>query len=208
MGNNYCKICFEEIKNKSFHSLLFKNNLLCEKCFSQFHAKFIHFDIGEVKALAIYEYDDTIRNNLFVFKGNSDIELKDVFLDRYIWYLKFLYKGYIVVPVPSYQLEDDKRGFNHVVEMYNRLNLPIHKVLIKTKDIKQAKQSRAHRLEAIKNFDIRDVELLKNKKVLIVDDVYTTGASVRAAIELVKRGCPKKIAVLVIAKNVEKTHYP
>ena len=45
------------------------------------------------------------------------------------------------------------------------------------------------------------------KKVLVVDDVFTTGSSVRAVIDLIKQGKPKKIAVLVVAKNAEKTTY-
>ena len=131
-----------------------------------------------------------------------------MFLDRYYWYLRFLYHGYVIVPVPSYHLEDDKRGFNHVVEILYRLKLPMLKIIKKIKDVKQAKQNKKERLHAYKNFDITDLHLIRNKKVLIVDDVYTTGSSMRAAIDLVKKGKPKKIRVLVMAKNKEKTHYP
>ena len=208
MENQYCKICFNEIKDKSLHAMLFKHRFICDKCFKNFDAKFIHFKIDSIKGLSIYEYDDNIKNLIYVFKGSYDIELKDVFLDRYYWYLKFIYQGYVMVPIPSYHLEDDKRGFNHVVEIFNRLKLPMLKIIRKTKDVKQAKQHKKERLNALKNFEIIDLEKIRNKKVLIVDDVFTTGSSMRAAIELVKQGKPKQIQVLVIAKNKEKTHYP
>lgn len=208
MMNNYCKICFEEIKDKSLHALFFPHSQICEKCFHNFSPKFIHFNIGEIKGLAIYEYDANIKNLIYIFKGCSDIELKDVFLDRYYWYLRLRYHGYHIVPVPSYKLEDDKRGFNHVNEIFNRLKLPMLKIIEKTKDIKQAKQKRKDRLKAKKNFQITDIGIVRNKKILIVDDVYTTGSSVGAVIDLVRQGNPKIIAVLVIAKNILKTNYP
>ena len=107
----------------------------------------------------------------------------------------------------SFHLEDDKRGFNHVVEIYNRLKLPMLKIIEKTEDVKQAKQRKKDRLNAIKRFKINDASIVKDKKILVVDDVYTTGSSVKAVIDLVKQGKPKKIAILVIAKNIEKTTY-
>ena len=42
---NICKICFKEISDYSFFSLLNPNNNLCEDCFSKFSPKFIHFKI-------------------------------------------------------------------------------------------------------------------------------------------------------------------
>lgn len=197
----HCKICFEPIKDCSFHGLFFNQNELCESCFSKFKPKFIHFDISGVNGLAIYEYDQTIKDILFKFKGCYDIELKDTFLSRYYMYLKWLYAGYVIVPLPSYHIDDEVRGFNHVEEIYNRLNLPIIKVIEKYKKQKQATSSKKVRKQIINSFKVVGLERIKNKKVLIVDDVLTTGSSVKAAIKLVKAGKPKKIKVLVIAKN-------
>ena len=108
------------------------------------------------------------------------------------------------MPIPSYYLEDEKRGFNHVVELYNRLKLPMLNIMEKTENVKQAKLKKKDR-ENIKNrFKCNDLKAIKNKKILIVDDVYTTGSSVRAIIDLLKAGKPKKIEVLVMAKNILK----
>ena len=178
-----------------------KHSIICEECFAKFAPKFIHFRIEKIDGLAIYEYDQTIKDLLFTFKGCYDIELKDVFFDRFIWYLKLKYKGYVIVPLPSYYLDDERRGFNHVKEIYSRLGLKIENVLKKVKNVKQASLNREERSKAYENFKIEQPELLQNQKVLIVDDVYTTGSSVKAAIELVKQGNPKKISVLVVSKN-------
>ena len=198
-----CKICFEEIKDYSLFYIVNKESQICEKCFAKFRPKFINFHIGNIDALSIYEYDENIRELLFKFKGCYDIELKDVFLGRYINYLKVKYQGYYVVPLPSYHLDDEKRGFNHIQEIYNRLNLPMLKILVKIKNEKQAKKNKKERMNSQNNFEITDTNIVKSKKILIVDDVYTTGSSMNAAINLVKQARPRKISVLVIAKNIE-----
>ena len=109
-----------------------------------------------------------------------------------------------MVPIPSYFLDDEKRGFNHVIEIYSRLDLPILNIVKKTQNIKQAKLKKKEREKNKNRFKIEHLELLKNKKVLVVDDVYTTGSSMKTVIELVKKGKPKNIQVLVMAKNILK----
>ena len=204
---SYCKICFEEIKDNSLYNFTHLNSGICEKCFSNFKAKFINFNIGTIKALSIYEYDNNIQNLLFKFKGCYDIELAPVFLERYLTYLKLKFRGFHVVPIPSYYLDDEKRGFNHVVEIYNRLNFPMLKVLEKASATKQASKSKRKRMNTEKYFEIHEGESLTNKKILIVDDVYTTGSSIKAAIDLIRKYKPKEIRVLTIAKNIEKLTY-
>ena len=204
---SYCKICFEEIKDNSLYNFTHVHSQICEKCFSKFHAKFIKFNIGTIKGLSIYEYDTNIQNLLFKFKGCYDIELADIFFERYLPYLKLKFRGFYVVPIPSYYLDDEKRGFNHVVEIYNRLKLPMLKVLEKTSATKQASKSKRKRMDTSDYFAIHDGDSLTNKKILIVDDVYTTGSSVKAAISLIKKYNPKEIRVLTIAKNIEKLSY-
>ncbi len=200
----HCKICFEPINEISFYGTISKNNIICESCFSMFKAKFIHFNIDSIKGLSIYEYDDTIKDLLFKFKGCYDIELKEIFLSRYYSYLRIIYHDYYLVPVPSYYMDDERRGFNHVVEIYSGLKLPMLKIIEKTQNHKQAKSKRKERISSKKNFKLVDSKQIYRKKILIVDDVYTTGSSVRAVIDLIKPFKPKKISVLVVAKNVLK----
>ena len=130
----------------------------------------------------MYDYDDLIQSTLYQFKGCFDIELSGVFLDYFRWYLHFKYLDYVIVPAPSSKENDSERGFNHVIEIFKHLRL-------KRKNIKD--------ILAIKNVN------LTNKKILIVDDVCTTGSTIKAMIELVKSKHPKTIKVLVMSKTID-----
>ena len=49
---------------------------------------------------------------------------------------------------------------------------------------------------------IDDVDL-SNKKILLVDDVYTTGSTIKSMIKLVKQKGAKKIKVLLMLKTID-----
>ena len=182
-----------------FH--LLTNCNVCSHCLRELDAKFISFKVDKYKALAIYEYDDRIKSLLYQFKGCFDIEIADIFLIRYVRELKIMYEGYVVVPIPSYKEDDEIREFNHVVEMFKILKLKMAPLLIKTKKIKQADRSLKERQEINKYLELTNQTELKGKKVLLVDDVYTTGSTMKAAINLVEQCHPKKIEILVMSKS-------
>ncbi len=200
---NHCKMCFKEINDNSFYNIIHKDNLLCESCFSTLKARFIKFKINNIEALSIYEYDETIKKLIYTFKGCYDYELKDMFLNRYKTYLKLKYWGYSLVTIPSSDVDDQKRGFNHVKEMFSLLKMNRLEVLEKCSREKQSSKCSKDRLKIDEILISKNIEQVKNKKILIVDDIYTTGATMFKAIQLIKKGCPKKIKVLVVAKTIE-----
>ena len=157
--------------------------------------------------MSIYEYDDQMRSLIYQFKGCYDIALSEVFLSRFTSELYQLYKGYIVIPIPSYHTEDLKREFNHVIEIFSNLNLPIVRCIEKTENIKQSSFKKSERTNIGKYLKMSNIELVRNKRVLLVDDIHTTGSTIEACINLIKQGRPKTIKVLVIAKtNDDKYH--
>jgi len=196
-----CKLCFNEIGDSLFN-ILHKSPTICQKCFSTFNPKLKHFKVDGVRVDYIFDYDEIVREQLYKFKGCFDIELSTIFLERFKTWLMIKYFGYVIVPAPSYSEADDVRGFNHVVEIFKVLNKPIFQCIKKTKNIKQADLSAKER-ESIKNYLVIDDLSLNKKKILIVDDVFTTGSTVKRMIELVKTKKPKKIRVLTMSKTID-----
>ena len=196
-ATNICKVCF---KNIDFGI----DNYICNKCFNELDCIYNVFFINNVKALCIYNYDESLTNLLYRFKGCFDYELKDVFLSRQKSYLKTKFFNYYMVPIPSWKEDDEIRGFNHVEEIFKTLNIPIIKCLRKKERFKQSELKKREREKIKQKIEIVNGDLLKGKNILIVDDVMTTGSTIKAAINLINYYDPKKIKVLILARKCRK----
>lgn len=166
--------------------------------------KFINFKVENYDAVSIYDYNPFIRKLVYQFKGCFDYELYEVFLNMYYRELKVWFSDYYVIPIPSYIKDDEERGFNHVIETFKCLGLKTLNILTKTEKHKQAISTVNERHEIYKSLALKNRPNLKNKKVLIVDDIYTTGSTMKSAINLIEKLNPKQIKVLVIAKTKPK----
>ncbi len=165
---------------------------------------FLKFRIGNIDAMAVYKYDDTIRTLLYQLKGCYDIELAEVFLSRFKDELHFLFHNYFLIPAPSSKEDDEEREFNHVKAIFQCLKLPFLPIVEKAFDYKQAELSAKQRKGAIRSLKLNNEKNLYGKNILIIDDVYTTGATVLGMIGLIKTLKPKKIKVLVMSKTYLK----
>lgn len=116
-------------------------------------------------------------------------------------------KDFILIPVP---LEKEKlkwRGFNQAEEIGKKLSsflkIPlIFGCLIKAREtIPQVELTVEARRENIKGvFSIGNEELIKNKKILLIDDVYTTGSTLEECARVLKAAGAKEIIGIVIAR--------
>ena len=194
-----CKVCFKEIKDGSYHSIL-NEGAICYSCLNEMHPEFIEFQIDDIEALSLYEYDGVIKERIYQYKGCGDFELNNIFVGPFVNELRFLYHNYEIVVAPSHNVE--KMG-NHVIFMFQCLGLTIHDIFLKTEPIKQSDQSYFARKEICKYIKFKDdLPNLEGKNLLLVDDICTTGSTLKSCIKLLKELNPKKIKILVIAKRV------
>ena len=160
------------------------------------------FFVDNVECFHLYFYTEKIQEILYQFKGCKDYELKTVFLEYYKDYLNYKFKNYIMIPAPSYAKNDEERGFNHVQEIFSVLNLKMMKCIHKTKQVKQADLTTKER-EKIGSVLVIDDVNLSGKKILLVDDVFTTGSTIKAMIKLVREKGAKKVKVLLMSKTID-----
>ena len=197
-----CKICFKPIEQNSFHSLFYRNPTICHDCLLKFEPVLNKFKVDDVECFHLYFYTEKVQELLYQFKGCYDYELYSVFLEYYLTYLNIKFKGYEIIPAPSSKRSDKERGFNHIEEMFKILRLKMNKCIHKTKQRKQADLTTKEREKIGEYLVIDDVDL-SGKKILLVDDVYTTGSTIKSMINLVKQKGAKKIKVLLMSKTID-----
>ena len=115
-----------------------------------------------------------------------------------------LLKNYdTIIPVPISKKRYKQRGYNQSSLIAKKLAKELLKENFKTKNvIEQSKLNKDNREKNIKGaYEIFHINQLKNKKILLVDDIYTTGSTLRECSKILKKSNPKKIGVLTIAKD-------
>ena len=120
------------------------------------------------------------------------------------------FKDPVLIPIPLFKKRLRERGYNQcelIAEEMSVLdknsNFILEKnVLIKIKDTTQ--QSRAknkkERLENLKGcFKIKKFEKIKSRNIILLDDVITTGATIKEARNELKKNGARKIITITIA---------
>lgn len=195
---NKCLVC-DQIIEDNFSSIFGDEISLCYSCFDKLEIRNSSFEVLGVKGIILYKYNEFFKDVLFRYKACYDYILKDAFLSYKKEFLKRKYKGYSIVLAPSNKEDEIKRGFNHLEEIFKVLQLPIIKCVKKNKKWKQSDKKKEER-EKIQDIIKIDKTLLKGvKKVLVVDDILTTGSTIKAIVSQLPTNIDKKI--LVLASN-------
>ena len=117
-------------------------------------------------------------------------------------------KGDILIPIPLSKRKLKSRGFNQSEEidkeLSKELKIPvIADCLIKIKETPaQMELSGEERQENIKGvFEVIKKEKIQGKKILLVDDVYTTGATMEECAKILKLSGAKEVWGIAVARE-------
>lgn len=115
----------------------------------------------------------------------------------------------ILIPIPLYKTREKWRGFNQSKEIIkiitNQLNIPYSfDNLIKTKNTKnQAKLRKTERLNNLKEcFTVLNKEIIKNKIILLIDDLYTTGSTMEECAKTLKENGAKYVYGITVSREI------
>jgi ComF family protein len=118
-----------------------------------------------------------------------------------------LYKDVdIIIPVPLHLAKQRKRGYNQSEMIAIGLGKSFNK-FVDTQTLKrvkhtetQTKKSRIKRWENVKEiFEVKNTDGFKNKHILLVDDVLTTGATIESCVNAFGNDPGFRISVITIA---------
>ena len=136
----------------------------------------------------IFKYNEIIRKIIIDYKFNEKSYIYETlanFVKNNKKICSQIQKYDIIIPIPISRKRLKKRGYNQssifAKRLANFLNVDFtENILIKTKD--NSPQSTLKHDERIKNvegvYKIKNKEIINDKKVLIVDDIFTTGNTV------------------------------
>jgi len=115
----------------------------------------------------------------------------------------------LIIPVPLHPDREAERGFNQAALLARELarisKLPLdeHSVIrrIHTERHRAGMDARARRESVVNAFAVRHRETVVGQGVLLIDDVFTTGATVSACAAALKEADANEVFVLTIARS-------
>ena len=195
-GVGICKVCYEKYIKDSLKDY-FDTNSRVRRLFAPF------------------VYEGEIRHAIHELKfANSPAYAKpigELVADALPPY--YLYSDYdMIVPVPLHPNRMEERGYNQAEliadTLSERLSVPLYDdVLFRIRDTKrQMTLSRSKREENVEGAFFADSRSVSGKRVLLIDDIYTVGATVKAcAKELIDKGAIE-VSAIVVCANFLKEH--
>ncbi len=196
--NYICKECLKDLNfNINFYCFECQQKII-NKCRIYSHSKLVKFLIS----FGIYE-NEILKSLIITGKEG----FKEIFIDLGKIISKFIknynFKDYYLAYVPITKTKLLQRGFNQseiIAQILSKnLNLKIFDQLIKIKDTED--QSYLKYNERINN--LKDVFKVKNKppkKIILIDDIITTGTTLKECAKVLRENGTKEIIALTILK--------
>ena len=205
-----------------------KENKICQKCLAsiQIYSSFFcpkcknrvpgeerscHKEIKFILA-PVTDYQNPAVKNLIWFlkyhRWQSITKIIEPLINNYLDILNYSFRDLVIIPIPLHQDRFKERGFNQselIAKIISKRtgNAPDTNNLKRVKATKnQAELKNAdERIKNIENcFSLNDPNRVKNKNIVLVDDVFTTGSTMSEAVKILKQAGAKKIIAFVFAK--------
>lgn len=173
----------------------------CEVCWDST----LHFDVCR----SLYRFDGSIQQLIHALKYDGNTAISKWFALKAADYVRSnpLYENLdLIMAVPLHRVRKRERGFNQAdliarqLAKYLGIGLaePIQR---KHYTLSQTHLSKEERLKNLKYaFGLKPKQDLKGKKILVLDDVFTTGSTVNEISKVLRAADPGQIMVLAMAR--------
>lgn len=204
----------------------FKRSLLCEECLSAFEkidqatsclgcSNFQNqktncnecqrwkgiYPALNFEHISLFTYNEIAREYMKQFKIQENLILGEVFSQQIHDALQPYLKTHRIVPIPLSVESLKIRDYNPVEVFLDYAQIPYHNLLVNNHvGIKQAQKNRSERLKTRQSFILSkeiNKERFKNQKILLIDDIYTTGQTIFHAKNLIFKEIYKENSKIV-----------
>lgn len=153
-------------------------------------------------------YEGALRASILSLKKESHVALRLARLLFEAQQREPLCGATLIVPVPLHPERERERGFNQATELGRALasltGLPLDAEslirVVHTERHRAGMDARARRESVEDVFAVRRPRLIEGERVLLIDDVYTTGATVSACANALKSAGAQEVFVLTVAR--------
>ncbi|WP_172965075.1 MULTISPECIES: ComF family protein [Mammaliicoccus] len=146
----------------------------------------------------LYDYDGLVKVLIQQYKLNGDVALNQVFQLP----LKLFKRYDYVIPAPIHPNKLEQRTFDHVTTVLDNHKIKYIQVFETEERKKQSELTKIERSSQHNPFKInKDIDF-ENKRILLVDDIYTTGLTMHRLAELLFIRKIRKIDALTFARAV------
>lgn len=197
------------------------NKYICDWCYNYLKQceknRLDEYEDKEFKThFWIYEYKDEIRERIIDYKFNDKSYIYRTFVELIMQNevaIQYIKSFNIIIPVPIHKKRLKQRGYNQSELIAKALCKKIpnleyrNDVLIKIRNIKpQSSLDRNQRAENIQGaYEViqenADKCNLSNKKILLLDDVFTTGSTVNECANTLNSVVDADIGVFTIVRD-------
>ena len=158
------------------------------------------------KVFSVLNYKGFFKNKMLAYKfhnakylGTSFAEILALFIKKYRIKADFI----IAVPISKKRLRE--RGYNQSeiiatkVSEFTQIQYG-ENILIKIKNnLRQSELTLHERKENVRNaYLIKNIEKIKNKKIILLDDIYTTGATLNECAKVLKENGAQEVIALTV----------
>ncbi len=233
----YCICCQRPIERSSLYSLCddcladikWANGKLCRVCGKVLEEWYPEDICGECKnadrafdnGISCFQYSDMERLMIKEFKYHGKSYMARIFSEMLKDKIEALgMEGMqydLVIPVPMFSKKEKQRGYNQAALLgkYTAERLGIHfreDLLIRVRNtVPMNRLNPKERAKNIENaFRLRygTERFVEGKRVLLVDDIYTTGSTVQQCSEILKVAGAWKVTVLSLASGKNQIPLP
>ncbi|MFJ9386036.1 ComF family protein [Peribacillus sp. NPDC101481] len=151
------------------------------------------------KNISLFHYNEYLKDIIAKYKYRGDYALAEVFVPFLKERLKDMEFDLVtVIPLSHERLTE--RGFNQVQALADLLGIHTVEILTRIHTEKQSKKSRQERISLPQVFQVMQLNLLEHKSILIIDDIYTTGTTLRHAAKALITAGAKEVSSITLAR--------
>jgi ComF family protein len=165
-----------------------------------------------LSSFSIFRYESELRASILKMKYHGEIDIAPAlssYLTHYIEENMYLIPFDLIVPVPKGGIKEEVKinnpGSAEILCSYiNNEIYTIKNILIRTRETKPQNtlnfKDRWSNVEGA--FSIKEGVSVKNKRVLLIDDIFTTGATVSNCTKALLEGEAREVRVLTLARAI------